>query len=140
MNNTKIDLDWKWFGLTILSILLVKTTITLDLWAVLIICTGIVGILLFIITNLLSQNKQLESYIEAEFRKKIKKEEDFDKYYQYILGLLTHAYAEMLRIDKRGSFSSDDEVGFSFKVIYRCIEELKQKIEIMKVDEIEKKD
>lgn len=138
--SNKIDLDWKWFGVIVLSILMIKTTITLDLWWVLIISGLVVGILVYIVTNLLSQINQLEKYIDGEFKRKIKKEEDFDKYYQYILGLLTHAYSEMSRIDKRGSFSSDDEVGFSFRVIYRSIEELKQKIESMKVEEKDQKE
>ncbi len=132
---SKIELDWKWFGVIVLSIVMIKTTITLDLWWVLIIATLVVGVLVYIISNLIAQTAQLEKYIDAEFKRKIKREEDFDKYYQYILGLLIHSYTEMQRIDKKGSFSSDDEVGFAFKVIYRCIEELKQKLESLKVEE-----
>lgn len=140
MNSTKIDLDWKWFAVIVLSILMIKTTITLDVWWILIIGGLIIGILIYIITNLLSQIKQLEKYIDGEFKLKLKREEDFDKYYQYILGLLVHAYAEMNRVDNRGSFSSDDEVGFAFRVIYRAIDELKQKLEALKVEEREQKD
>ena len=38
----------------------------------------------------------------------------------------------MQRIDKRGSFSSDDEVGFSFKVIQKAIEVVTVKLREMR--------
>lgn len=75
--------------------------------------------------NLFRQNQQLESYIK-DFNKV---EDDVEKFYRVILGLLTQTYAELQRIDKRGSFSSDDEVGFAFRVIIKAIESCKKAIE-----------
>lgn len=107
-------------------------------WIMIILLLITVVILSFIIGNLLNQNTQFEKYIKTQFKTAQKKQEDFDKYYQYILGLLMHTYSELQRVDKRGSFSSDDEVGFSFRVIYRAIEDIKNKIELMKIEETEK--
>lgn len=78
----------------------------------------------FIVSNLLSQVEQLESSLQSS----IQKEVDFVKYYDYFIKLFTEAHLEMVRVDKRGAFSSDDEVGFSFKVIYRAIEDVKKKL------------
>lgn len=87
-------------------------------------------ILGFIVWNLFQQNQQLEGYIK-EFDKV---EEDAEKFYRVILGLLVQTYAELLRVDKRGSFAGDDEVGFSFRVILKAIESCKHAIEQMKID------
>jgi hypothetical protein len=58
-------------------------------------------------------------------------------YHQAFLFMFADAYAELQRVDKKGSFSSDDEVGFSFKVIVTAIKNVKEKIESLK-DEFEK--
>lgn len=100
------------------------------IWLILTISFFILTLLLtFFCYNLYNQVIQLE----VALKQQVKKETDIDKFYAYLLGLLTHAYADIQRIDKRGSFSADDEVGFAFKVIYRAIEETKAKIESLRV-------
>lgn len=86
-------------------------------------------LLSFFCYNLYNQVVKLEKL----YKKQTKKEVDIDNFYKYILGLLTHAYSEMGRIDQRGSFSSDDEVGFAFRIIYRAIEDTKTKLESIRV-------
>lgn len=93
---------------------------------------------LFVFDNLLSQIKQLESYIEELTSKDDKIEEEVLKYYEYFLKIFTEAYVQMQRVDKRGSFSSDDEVGFAFKVLITSIETVKNKLTSMKNPEEEK--
>lgn len=92
------------------------------------ICLIVLG---FVTMNLYNQVNQLEQYLEHAG----KVEEDVDKYYQYFLGLFTKCYVELQRIDKRGSFSSDDEVGFSFRVVLTAIGDVKTKLESMKLQQ-----
>lgn len=92
------------------------------------ICLIVLG---FVTYNLYNQVNQLEQYLEST----TKAEEDVEKYYQYFLGLFTKCYAELQRIDKRGSFSSDDEVGFSFRVVIQAIADVKNKIEAIRVEQ-----
>lgn len=92
------------------------------------VCLIVLG---FITMNLYNQVNQLERYLEHT----TKSEEDVDKYYQYFLGLFTKCYLELQRIDKRGSFSSDDEVGFSFRVVLTAIEDVKVKLEKMRLEQ-----
>tara|TARA_B110000285_G_scaffold234738_1_gene312780 strand:+ start:1774 stop:2046 length:273 start_codon:yes stop_codon:yes gene_type:complete len=69
--------------------------------------------LLYVIYNLLRKYEQGEEYIEnleswvTEFSKKI-----------------TNMSKELKRIDSKGSFESDDEVGYFFKQLKLIIEEL----------------
>jgi biopolymer transport protein ExbB/TolQ len=45
-----------------------------------------------------------------------------------LLVTYTKVLARLVRIDRRGSFESDDEVGFVFKTIKSSIEELKHEL------------
>ena len=92
------------------------------------ICLIVLG---FIAMNLYNQVNQLEQYLEHA----TKSEEDVDSYYRYFLGLFTQCYVELQRIDKRGSFSSDDEVGFSFRIVLKAIEDVKIKLEKLRVEQ-----
>lgn len=83
----------------------------------------------FIVSNLLTQIEGLESHIQKTAKEGRKSEDEFYKYYIYFLKMFNEAYSEMRRVDKRGAFSSDDEVGFAFKVIYRAIEDIAKKLE-----------
>lgn len=97
----------------------------------LLILFGVVIVLLIIACrNLLIKNQQLEKYIQ-DFSKV---EDDAEKFYRVIMGLLVETYSELNKVDKRGSFSSDDEVGFAFKVIYNSIESCKKAIENLRTD------
>lgn len=91
-------------------------------------------VLLWVVSNLLNQNRQLEDVVKAEG----KLEDDIVKYYEVLLGIFQQAYLEMTRVDKRGSFSSDDEIGFSFKVIKGAIQDVVDKLQKFKTDREEK--
>lgn len=56
-------------------------------------------------------------------------------YHLYFLKLYSEAYSQLERIDQRGSFSSDDEVGFAFKVIIQTIGDVKNKLTDLKIEE-----
>lgn len=43
--------------------------------------------------------------------------------------MLAKTFATMKQVDKRGGFSSDDEIGFAFKAIYESIEQCKAAID-----------
>lgn len=87
--------------------------------------------LIWISFNLYHKNSQLEEVVKSMD----KMEEDILKYHQVILGLLTNAYTEFVRIDKRGSFSSDDEVGWSFKLLKDLIKDVTEKMKLISGDE-----
>jgi hypothetical protein len=48
---------------------------------------------------------------------------------------LTKCYSEIDKVDKNGSFSSDDEIGFAFGVIKGSIQETLSEIEKLKEEE-----
>lgn len=90
------------------------------------------GILLIIsivvIFNLLNQIEQLEGAVQ-------KYSNDYEAVYRYILALLVKVKSDLKKIDNKGSFASDDEVGFAFKAITHSIEVL-----LSKLNEIEEYD
>lgn len=92
----------------------------------------------FFISNLLNQNKQLEDTIEKAVKNNDKINEDVLKYHQVLLGLFQNAYTEITRVDKKGSFSSDDEVGWSFKLLMNTIRDVTEKLETLKRTDGEK--
>jgi hypothetical protein len=94
------------------------------------------AISLFINLNLFRQNEQLTKVVENLNITEYKIYTEAVNYYQAFLFMFTDAYSELQRIDKRGSFSSDDEVGFAFKVIVTAIKNVKEKIQELK-DEFE---
>lgn len=91
-----------------------------------------IGVLCFFISNLLVQNEQMENEIKKFNKREEKMYNEVENYYKVFLALFTEAYSNMQRVDKRGSFSSDDEVGFAFKVLYSAIQEVQTKLESFK--------
>lgn len=85
-------------------------------------------LLSFFCYNLFKQNQQLEQYLQDYS----KVEDEAETFYKVVLGLLIHTQTELDRVDKRGSFSSDDEVGFAFKAIHRSIETCVQQLKSMR--------
>lgn len=65
--------------------------------------------------NLLRKNEALED--EAEFA---------DKYLESTFTSMKNAYNRMKRIDRLGSFESDDESGYIFEEIKSAIEQLNE--------------
>lgn len=99
-------------------------------WWIIIASVSLVGngILFWMISNLLRQNNVFEESVKNQ----LKLEDDILKYHEVVLGILSNAYAEFTRIDKRGSFSSDDEVGWSFGLLLNIIRDVKEKVESLK--------
>lgn len=85
--------------------------------------------------NLYSQVSVMEEFVKKTNKREEKLYSEVENYYKIFLGLFTEAYSNMQRIDKRGSFSSDDEVGFAFKVIYNSIQEVQNKLETLRIDD-----
>lgn len=77
----------------------------------------IILFLLYIIRNLYNKNVKLENLVEITENKHVE-----------FLYTLTEKFIQVKRkldqVDKRGSFASDDEVGFVFKIINNQIIEL----------------
>lgn len=97
----------------------------------------IFGTLLFIIFNLNNQVKQLEEEVQKFDQKEKYLYEELEKYYNVFLGIFSDAVITLERIDKRGSFSSDDEVGFTFRIIKNVIQEVKTKLDNLRKTEEE---
>lgn len=93
----------------------------------------------FFVYNLYRQNDQLEEYIREVDKKEKQIYDDAEKYYLAFVHLFQNAQSEMDRIDKKGSFSSDDEVGFAFKVIHSSLNTVVSKLQEIK-DEQQSKD
>jgi len=88
--------------------------------------------LCFVVYNLYHQSKQLEEFIVGFDKREKQMYEDAEKYYSAFLQLFLNADSEISRIDKRGTFSSDDEVGFAFKVIKTCIANVVEQLKRLK--------
>lgn len=101
------------------------------IWLLILAFLIIIG-LCFVVYNLYNQSKQLEEFIIGVDKREKKIYEDAEKYYLAFLQLFTNADSEMSRIDKRGAFSSDDEVGFAFKVIKTCIANVVEQLKRLK--------
>lgn len=104
------------------------------------ICILIIILLGFFIYNLYQQNAQLEEFIKETEKKEVKIYEDAQKYYLAFLHLFTEAKSQLDRVDKKGAFSSDDEVGFSFKVIKTAIDNVVVQLETLKPETEDDKD
>jgi len=55
-------------------------------------------------------------------------EDDLKNFYTKLSEDIIEIYTKLQRVDKKGSFASDDEVGFTFKAILRIIEELADRV------------
>ncbi len=100
-----------------------------------IILSLIILILGFATWNLYKQVSQLEDYAKKTSKREQKVLLEAENYYKIFQALFEEAYLNIQRVDKRGSFSSDDEVGFAFKVIYNSLKEVTDKLESLKIDD-----
>lgn len=96
---------------------------------------GVVIVTWIVVNNLLRQIDTLTETVEIYSNKIESVEEEAIKYQKYFLELFTQTYQELQRIDKRGSFSSDDEVGFAFRVILTAIATLKERIGSVQIEQ-----
>ena len=101
---------------------------------IIIILITIIFLLIWFIYNLNSQVNSLEAYVSKINKRELNHYAEIEGYYKIFLDLFTNAYLEMQRVDKRGSFSSDDEVGFAFRVILNSIESVKGALENLRKD------
>ena len=69
----------------------------------------------YILYLLVEQNEQYEEQITTLY-----------EWYQTFVVSIAEANDRMEQVDKRGSFSSDDEIGFAYKTIKDCIEQLNE--------------
>ena len=83
-------------------------------------------------TNLLRQIKQLEKNINDISIDAEKIENMHVTNTLFILKLVNEAKSDMDRIDYRGSFKTDDEVGFSFKALQTIIDTLSEQLDKLK--------
>ena len=95
---------------------------------VLVVIIIIMGIVIY---NLYTQTIKYEQYIldqETQYN------QEFSNYLSFFLFFFIFSWFEIESVDKRGAFSSDDEVGFAFKVIRESIEQIKFKLEQIEKD------
>lgn len=100
-----------------------------------IILSIVILILGFTTWNLYKQVSQLEDFVKKTSKREQKILVEAENYYKIFKGLFEEAFLNIQRVDKRGAFSSDDEVGFAFKVIYNSLQEVNQKLDTLKIDD-----
>lgn len=81
-------------------------------------------VMLYIIITLYRKNLILGNEIETRYGN----EENYILFFRSILETYVGVLAKLKRIDRRGSFESDDEIGFVFKTIKNTISELHQQL------------
>ena len=86
------------------------------MWIWISITTILVLLVLFlswVVYRLMGQTEQYENDIEW-----------FQDWYSKFIAMIAEASVKMEQVDKKGSFSSDDEIGFAYKTIKDCIDNL----------------
>lgn len=84
-----------------------------------VILSGLTLLLGYTTYNLLRKNEALEDEIEFS-----------ETYIQSAYDSMKNAYNKMTRIDRLGSFESDDETGYIFEQIKSAIEQLNETYEL----------
>lgn len=92
----------------------------------------------FFLGNLLNQNKQMEEVLGKALKNNDKINEDVEKYHSVLQGIYSKAYTEIMKVDKKGSFSGDDEVGWAFSLIRDTVKDITEKLNNMKRTDEEK--
>ena len=82
---------------------------------ILIVLIGLVIFFGYVIYLMSDGLEQLENQVEF-----------YTEWYETFIERLADANDKMAQVDKRGSFSSDDEIGFAFKTVKECIEQLNE--------------
>ena len=83
------------------------------MWFLVLLLIGIIGFLIYVIYQLSVQAEQFEEAIEF-----------FQEWQTKFIETLAEADQKMKEIDQRGSFSTDDEIGFAYETINECIQQL----------------
>ena len=82
---------------------------------VLILLIGIIGFMSYVIYLMSEQIEQFEDVVQ-----------DYTDWMDNFIEQISIADQKMKAVDKKGSFSSDDEIGFAFKTVKECIEQLNE--------------
>ena len=82
---------------------------------VLILLIGIIGFMGYVIYLMSEQIEQFEEVVQ-----------DYTDWMDRFVEQISIADQKMKAVDNRGSFSSDDEIGFAFKTVKECIEQLNE--------------
>lgn len=88
---------------------------------------GIIIVLLYIIFNLYSKLDALYSQINSYYNV----ENNAIVLIENLIVTYTKVLSKLKRIDRLGSFESDDEVGFVFKTLKKTIEELVSELKVL---------
>mgnify|MGYP001468854831 CR=1 FL=1 len=80
-----------------------------------IILISLIGFLSWVVYRLTEQIEQIEDTLNW-----------YQDWYGNFINLLADTDVKMKQVDVKGSFSSDDEIGFAFKTVKECIEQLTQ--------------
>lgn len=95
----------------------------------------IILVLGYLVWNLDAKVRKLESMLNNY----VDQEDEFIKVYEVILLLLVHTKQELDKIDTKGSFRADDEVGFTFIAIQRAMDTLLDQIDKLRANGEESK-
>ena len=82
---------------------------------VLILLMGIIGFMGYVIYLMSEQIEQFEELVG-----------DYSEWIENFAEQISIANEKMTAVDNKGSFSSDDEIGFAFKTVRECIEQLNE--------------
>ena len=88
------------------------------MWIWISVTTFLLSVILFlvwVIYRLVNQSEQYESDLRW-----------FQEWYGKFIDILAESDSRMKEVDIKGSFSSDDEIGFAYRTIKDCIEQLTQ--------------
>ena len=82
-------------------------------WILISLLTILSGFLIYVIYQMAEQADEYENNIDF-----------FKQWYDKFITIIADADNKLAEVDKRGSFSSDDEIGFAYKTIQECINNL----------------
>ena len=82
---------------------------------VLILLIAMIGFMGYVIYLMSEQIEQFEEVVDQ-----------YTDWIENFIEQISIADQKMQSVDKRGSFSSDDEIGFAFKSVKECIEQLNE--------------
>jgi site-specific recombinase len=86
---------------------------------------------MYIIYNLDSKLVFLQRTLQKSYDSESNTERYVHDLLVNLLTIYTQVLTKLVRIDKNGSFESDDEVGFVFKTLKNTIEDLKERLDIL---------
>ena len=83
-----------------------------------------ITLVISLVINVIQYRRQVQ--LEASIDEIQFDENAYNKFFDEIYIGITHSYMNLERIDKNGAFKNDDEVGFTFKSIFKIMTDLKK--------------